>query len=94
MAISFDTNHKPVIGETEKLEEAKSVKYKERMTGKYDKNRVTAGYEIEKGEGVKVVSLGNFESVEDALLALRKIPNNWTDKYYTLGNEKFGERKV
>jgi hypothetical protein len=80
--------------ETEELEEAKSEKYKEKITGKYDKNRVTAGYEIQKGEGVKVVSLGNFETVEDALLALKKIPSNWTDKYYTLGNQKFGERKL
>jgi hypothetical protein len=82
-----------IEGSTE-LGEAKSEKYKEKINGKYDKNRVTAGYEIEKGEGVKVVSLGNFETVEDALLALKKIPSNWTDKYYTLGNQKFGERKL
>ena len=82
------------VEESVELEEAKSEKYKEKISGDYGKNRVTAGYEIERGEGVKVVSLGRFDSVEDALLALKKIPGNWTDKYYTLGNEKFGERKL
>ena len=93
-AVSVSHVKEEIEESTEKLEEAKSEKYKEKITGKYDKNRVTAGYEIEKGEGVEVVSLGNFETVEDALLALKKIPSNWTDKYYTLGNHRFGERKV
>jgi len=93
-AVSVSHVKEEIEESTEELEEAKSEKYKEKITGKYDKNRVTAGYEIEKGEGVKVVSLGNFETVEDALLALKKIPSTWTDKYYTLGNHRFGERKV
>lgn len=68
------------------------TRYKQNIgIGEYGKNRVTAGYEVEEGEGVTVVSLGHFESVEDALLALRKVPSNWTNRYYTLGSERFGE---
>lgn len=74
--------------------EGKLVKTVDTLTGQYGKNRVTAGYEIKRGEGAKVVDLKSFDSVEDALLALRKIPKNWTSRWYTLGNQRYTETKA
>ena len=47
-AVSVSHVKEEIEESTEELEEAKSEKYKEKITGKYDKNRVTAGYEIER----------------------------------------------
>jgi len=77
----------------------KLVKTVDTLTGQYGKNRVTAAYEILKGRGAKwssakVVTLGSFDSVEDALLALKKVPKEWTSRWYTLGNQRYTDTKA